>query len=177
MRRRQLFCTFFALACGGLTGCGGWYLRGTQANRIPLESVFLLADASSYLRSWFIQQLRYSGIKIVKRRDLADAVIELRREQYDRRVLSVDDETGKVREMELGLQVEITVRHPDGSLIAAPAVVNWEQDFVFDEASLLGTEEVDTTIRYELAKDAARALILRLETIDFSRLQKHASKT
>lgn len=175
--RRQLSGILFALMCGGLTACGGWYLRGTQANRLPLERVFLIADSNSYLRSWFVQQLNYSGINVVSRRDLADAVIELRREQYDRRVLSVDDETGKVREMELGLEVEITVRHPDGSLIAAPATVNWEQDFVFDEASLLGTEEVDTTIRYELAKDAARALILRLETIDFSRLQKHASKT
>jgi LPS-assembly lipoprotein len=160
----------------GLSACGGWYLRGTQTNNLAVQRVFVISDSTSYLYSQFLQQLSFSGIQVVSR-EKAQAVIELRREQYDRRVLSVDDETGKVREMELGLQVEITIREPDGSLLAAPDTVNWEQDFVFDEASLLGTEEVDTTIRYQLAKDAARALIFRLETIDFSRVVNNANKT
>ena len=160
-----------------LTACGGWYLRGTQGNKLPIKSAIVVTDPSSYLRSWLLEQLRFNGITVVPRGGQADVIIELRREQYDRRVLSVDDETGKVREMELGLQVEFAVRHPDGSLITAPTTLDWEQDFVFDEASLLGTEEIDTTIRYELAKGAARALIFRLEVIDFSRLVKHANKT
>jgi outer membrane lipopolysaccharide assembly protein LptE/RlpB len=175
MPRRFTLIALLVLISISLSGCGGWYLRGTNTNQLPIKRVFVSSDSSSYLYSLFLQQLSYSGISVVSQRDQADAVIELRGEQYDRRVLSVDDETGKVREMELGLQVEITVRTPGGSLIAAPDLVNWEQDFVFDEASLLGTEEVDTTIRYELAKDAARALILRLETIDFSRVGQHAS--
>ncbi|MGH8595889.1 MAG: LPS assembly lipoprotein LptE [Gammaproteobacteria bacterium] len=158
-----------------MSACGGWYLRGTQTNQLPIDKVYVSSDSNSYLYSWFVQQLAYSGIAVVGQRDQADAVIELRGERYDRRVLSVDDQTGKVREMELGLEVEITVRDAGGNLLAAPDVVSWQQDFVFDELSLLGTEEVDTTIRYELAKDAARALILRLETIDFSRAGKRAS--
>jgi len=157
------------LACCVLTmsACGGWYLRGTQTSQLAVRKVFVTSDSGSYLYSWFLTHLSHSGIGVVANREQAEAVIELRRERYDRRVLSVDDETGKVREMELGLEVEITVRGPGGELIAAPERVSWTQDFVFDEASLLGTEEVETTIRYELAKDAARALMFRLETIDF----------
>jgi len=155
-----------------LPGCGGWYLRGTRTSYIPLKYVFIRFDASSYLYSWLVTHLGYSGIAVVTNPAQADAVIELRNERYDRRVLSVDEQTGKVREMELGLEVEVTVRGPNGDLIAAPENVTWTQDFVFDEASLLGTEEVETTIRYELAKDAARALMFRLEAIDFSRLKK-----
>ena len=158
-----------------LSACSGWYLRGTQTSQLAVKKVFVVSESSSYLYSWFITQLSYSGISVVTSREQSEAVIELRRERYDRRVLSVDDETGKVREMELGLEVEVTVRSPTGELISAPETVNWTQDFVFDEASLLGTEEVETTIRYELAKDAARALMFRLEAIDFKNRRANAS--
>lgn len=164
-KRRALL----AAICGalGLSGCGGWYLRGTQQSEADVRRVFVVTDGTSYLYSWFVTHLSQSGISVVSRREDAEAVIEMRRERYDRRVLSVDDQTGKVREMELALQVDFSVRRPTGELLSAPETVNWSQDFVFDEVSLLGTEEVETTIRYELARDAARALVFRLETIDF----------
>lgn len=158
-----------------LSACGGWYLRGTQTSQLAVQKLFVVSNNSGYLHSWFLTHLSYSGISVVGTREQSEAVIELRNERYDRRVLSVDDETGKVREMELGLEVEVTVRSPTGELIAAPETVSWTQDFVFDEASLLGTEEVETTIRYELAKDAARALMFRLEAIDFKKRGANAS--
>lgn len=168
MRRRAVLQVgAIALGAALLNACGGWYLRGTQESQLAVRKVYVTTDSGSYLYTWFITHLSYSGISVMQNREQAEAVIELRKERFDRRVLSVDDETGKVREMELGLEVEITVRTPGGELIAAPERVNWTQDFVFDEASLLGTEEVETTIRYELAKDAARALMFRLEAIDF----------
>lgn len=150
-----------------VAGCGGWYLRGTRQADLGVKRVFVVAPNSTYLRNFFVQQLNYNNITLVASKDQAEAVIELQNEEYDRRVLSVDPDTGKVREIELGLQVEVTVRARDGSLIAAPDTLNWMQDFVFDEESLLGTEEVEQTIRYELAKNAALALMLKLETIDF----------
>jgi outer membrane lipopolysaccharide assembly protein LptE/RlpB len=157
-----------------LAACGGWQLRGTGPNHLGVTKVTVVGEPGSYLYSWFITQLGYSGVTVVTDRTQAEAVIELRRERYDRRVLSVDADTGKVREMEVGLQIEMSVRGADGSLISAPQQVTWTQDFVFDEGSLLGTEEVETTIRYELAKDAARSLIFRLETIDFPPARKNA---
>ncbi len=168
-------CVLLLLVVLTLSGCGGWYLRGTQTNNLAVRKVFVMSDSGGYLYTWFLTQLSYSGVSVVATREQSEAVIELRHERYDRRVLSVDDETGKVREMELGLEVEVTVRSPTGELIAAPDKVSWTQDFVFDEASLLGTEEVETTIRYELAKDAARALMFRLEAIDFKRGHVNAS--
>jgi len=157
-----------ALSAVLLSACGGWYLRGTQVSQIAVRKVFVRADSSSYLLTWFQTHLAYSGVTLARSPGEAEAVVDLRGERYDRRVLSVDDQTGKVREMELGLEVEFSVRSPTGELIAAPERVQWTQDFVFDEASLLGTEEVETTIRYELAKDAARALMFRLEAVDFA---------
>jgi outer membrane lipopolysaccharide assembly protein LptE/RlpB len=157
-----------AAAVALLSACSGWYLRGKGENRLAVDRVMVQSQAGSYVTSWFLNTLTNSGIKVVKNRKDAEIVIELKGEQYDRRVLSVDEKTGKVREMEVGLAVEIAVRAPDGSLVLAPEKVTWTQDYVFDEASLLGTEEVETTIRYALARDAARALMIRLETIDLS---------
>lgn len=153
---------------GGLAGCGGWYLRGTRKSELSGRKLFLLMSNVSYLAPYFRTQLAYNNIVVVNYRENADAVVEIKNEGFDRRVLSVDPDTGKVREIELGLEVEVTVRAPDGSLIAAPDTLHWEQDFVFDEGSLLGTEEVEQTVRYELAKNAAQALMLKLETVDFS---------
>lgn len=157
-----------------LSACGGWHLRGTGPSQIPFKRVFIVSDGGGYLYPWFVTQLGYSGISVITDRKEAEAVIELRRERFDRRVLSVDDQTGKVREMELGLEVELTVRTPGGTVVAPPETIVWTQDFVFDEAALLGTEEVETTIRYELAKDAARALIFRLEALDLDLARKNA---
>lgn len=174
MRRLPLRLVLLALCAVLLSACGGWYLRGTQTSQIAVRKVFVRADTSGYLLSWFQTHLAYSGVSIVPTPGEAEAVVDLRGERYDRRVLSVDDQTGKVREMELGLEVEFSVRSPTGELISAPERVQWTQDFVFDEISLLGTEEVETTIRYELAKDAARALMFRLEAVDFGNRGRNA---
>jgi outer membrane lipopolysaccharide assembly protein LptE/RlpB len=155
-------------------GCGGWYLRGSHESKLSVKRLYVRAAASGPLYTWFLTELSYSGVQVASSPAQADAIIELTNEQYDRRVLSVDPQTGKVREMELGLQVEITVRKPDGSLLVAPDKLSWTQDFVFDESSPLGTEEVETTIRYEIAKDAARGLVIRLEAIDFPTAKANA---
>lgn len=167
MKRRTLLGLLLGTAAAGLTGCGGWYMRGTRRTALSGRRLYLMMSNVSYLRPYFLQQLSYNNVSTVSSREQADAVIEVSNESFDRRVLSVDPDTGKVREIELGLQVEVTVRAPDGSLIAAPDTLQWVQDFVFDEASLLGTEEVEQTVRYELAKNAAQALVFKLETVDF----------
>ena len=165
-----------ALTLGlGLASCGGWYLRGTHESKLSVKRLFVRGSSTGALYQWFVTELSYSGIQIVGSAAQADAIIELGGERYDRRVLSVDSTTGKVREMELGLEVEITVRSPDGSVLSAPDKLNWTQDFVFDEASPLGTEEVETTIRYEIAKDAARGLVIRLEAVNFPPPKANAS--
>ena len=89
-------------------------------------------------------------------------------------MLSVDPDTGKVREVEVTLSTQIAVRAKDGSLISAPETFRWTEDFVFDEGSLLGTVEVEQNLRVEMAKAAGRALVLKLETVDFTRQGKNA---
>jgi outer membrane lipopolysaccharide assembly protein LptE/RlpB len=179
MRRRRLLASLCALgATAALGGCGGWYLRGTRENVLgDVKRVFIATPTTGVLYQYVATELSYIRVGIVGDRAQAQAIIEMAPERYERRVLSVDPDTGKVREVEVTLTTRIAVRAPDGSLISAPEDFRWTQDFVFDEASLLGTVEVEQNLRYEMAKVAARVLVLKLETVDFTRAGANAGKT
>jgi outer membrane lipopolysaccharide assembly protein LptE/RlpB len=176
MRRRQLLAALLAVAgTSSLAGCSGWYLRGTRKNVLgEVKRIFVSTPTRNLLYSYFITELVYINVSIVPDRSQADVVVELSEERYERRVLSVDPDTGKVREVEVTLSTQIAVRAKDGSLISAPETFRWTEDFVFDEGSLLGTVEVEQNLRVEMAKAAGRALVLKLETIDFTRQGKNA---
>ena len=147
-------------------GCGGWALRGTQSD-ITVESVFIDATRAPRLAAAVNVELAYSNVPRVARKNAA-VIIELNNEEFDRRVLSVDPDTGKVREVELGLEVGFVMRGRDGKELTPPEKLNWVQDYVFDESSLLGTVERAQIIERELAEDAAQTILRRLETIDIS---------
>ena len=172
-RRRLLAAATLAAGFVALGGCGGWALRGTRQNVLgDIKRLLVKTPSYGVLYAYFAAELSYSKVSIVSDLASAQAIVELTNERYERRVLSVDPDTGKVREIEVTLSIGVTVRGPDGSMIAAPETLRWTEDFVFDEGSLLGTVENETVLRQEMAKVAARALVLKLETVDFSRLSK-----
>lgn len=149
-----------------LTGCGDWYLRGTRTNS-AIESAHLSAGSAPELSRALRRELSLQrGLNLRSKKD-AQVIIELSDERFDRRVLSVDAKSGKVREVELGLEVGFAVRAKDGKLLVPLEKLTWVQDFIFDESSLLGTVENASTIKRELSEDAARTILLRLETIEF----------
>jgi outer membrane lipopolysaccharide assembly protein LptE/RlpB len=176
MRRRQLLGALLAIAgTSSLAGCSGWYLRGTRKNVLgDVKRIFVSTPTRNLLYSYFITEMSYINVSIVSDRSQADVIVELAEERYERRELSVDPDTGKVREVEVTLSTRIAVRGKDGSLVSAPETFRWTEDFVFDEGSLLGTVEVEQNLRVEMAKAAGRALVLKLETIDFTRQGKNA---
>jgi len=161
---RALRLTLIALIL--LAGCSGWHLRGTQRGAVSIKSVYLNDTSARYLGEALTAELRYAGVAVTAQKNNAQAVIDLIGESFDRRVLSVDPDTGKVRELELGLEVKFSVRKQDGKLLIAPENLSWVQDFLFDENSLLGTVERAQIIERDLAEDAAKAIILRLETVE-----------
>jgi len=149
-----------------LQACGGWYLRGTRKTALSGKRFYVKPMPDSRLETYLYIELVNAGLAYTLRREQADAVVELSRESIDRRVLSVDPGTGKVREVELGLEVQLEVRAANGRLIIAPERFSWFQDFVYDEGSVLGTQERESTSRGQIEREVARSLALRLETID-----------
>jgi outer membrane lipopolysaccharide assembly protein LptE/RlpB len=159
-----------SLLVGSLTACGGWYPRGTRRTSLTGRKFFIKPVGGSQIENYFATEMSYVGVTLTGDRSKADVIVELSNASFDRRVLSVDPATGKVREVELGLEVQIEVRAADGTLILAPEKFSWYQDFVFDEGSLIGTQEVESGTRMQLEREAARSLALRIESLDLQRL-------
>ena len=148
-----------------LAGCGGWYLRGHGPDKLPFTSVFVKSANAPIVSSAVRKELQQRGITITKKRQEADVVVELAGEDFDRRILSVDPDSGKVREIELGLKTYFAVRNKDGKLLVPNEAVSWQLDYIFDEDSLLATVEQDSTVRRDLAETAATTLMLRLQAL------------
>ena len=159
-------CLAFALAA---SGCDGWYLRGKGPDSGKLKNIYLVTNNAVQIAGAFRNELYYNSISAVGSRDAADIIIELSNENFERRAISVDPQTGKVREVEVTLEVTATVRGPGNKLLVNNQKMSWVEDFVFDETSVLGTEAQEITTKLELGKTAARALMLRLETLDFDK--------
>lgn len=150
-----------------LNGCGGWYLRGSNpASTHKFRKVYLKADDAERVKEAVMHEIYNRGLKLVRSRSDADLIIEIEDERYERRILSVDPGTGKVREIELGLLAHFTVRSGDGKLLVPREPLTFQLDYVFDEGSLLGTVEQDNTVQQDLAETAATSLIFRLESIE-----------
>lgn len=164
-RRRWLGFALGASAAA-LSGCSGWYLRGTRKTAMTGKKVFVTPAPGGKLDEVLRPELTYAGISVTRNREQADAVVILQNEGFDRRVLSVDPRTGKVREVELGLEIRFEVRDAKGRILIAPEKFQFYQDFIFDEGSVLGTSEVEQGSRLELEKQAARSLVLRIENLE-----------
>lgn len=150
-----------------LNGCGGWHLRGSDpASTHNFRKVYLKGDDAERMVVAVRRELYNRGLRIVGKRALADLIIEIEDERYERRILSVDPGTGKVREIELGLLAHFTVRSGDGKLLVPREPLTFQLDYVFDEGSLLGTVEQDNTVQQDLAETAATSLIFRLESVE-----------
>ena len=163
---KKLIAAFLGLSISCLlSACGDWHLRGTRTDLVSIKTVAINGTSAPVLTRALTRELGLSGVSVRKRQD-AEAVLELTREEFDRRVISVDPDTGKVREIELSLEVGITVRNKDGELLTPYQNLNWVRDFIFDETALLGTNEQEQVIRRGLAEDAAKTIVLRLETIE-----------
>ena len=167
MLKEKIRLAALVLMVVSLSACGGWDLRGTRTSALGIKSVYLAAETAPLLKAWLAQELLFSGVAIGTK-TASQITIELNDESFDRRVISVDPDNGKVREVELGLEVTLSVRSQDGKLLIAPEKRSWVQDYVFDETSLLGTTEIAEIIETELAQDAAQTILLRLETLEIA---------
>lgn len=167
MSQRLRFALLMLVVALALDGCGGWYLRGSNpAATHKFRKVYLKGDNAEKVKEAVVRELYNRGLRLVRGRSDADLIIEIEDERYERRILSVDPGTGKVREIELGLLAHFTVRSSDGKLLVPREPLTFQLDYVFDEGSLLGTVEQDNTVQQDLAETAATSLIFRLESIE-----------
>ena len=149
-----------------LAGCGGWHLRGTGPGGSLDHVVYVSAGGANDVGRALRTQIVNRGGRLTNTRQSADLVVDINGERFERQTLSVDPDTGKVREVQLQLTTSFAVRTRSGTLVVPREDISWQLDYVFDEGAVLGTVEQDQVIRRDLAEIAATAIALRLQVLE-----------
>ena len=153
MRLLALLLPLFLVACG-------FQLRG--ANVLPPGKNAIYLVAAEDLREQVSVFLEGSDTRLVTERGAADVVLTLNNARFDRRVLSVDPNTGKEREFELSYSLDINARQSDGSTLVASQRVTLLRDYVFDHTALIGAGQEEYVLREEMIRDAVQQVLVRL---------------
>ena len=142
-----------------VAGCG-YQLRGAVSLPPGLDAIHV--DGPPGIGAALVQALEGGGARIASTRDSTSALLQLSDERFNRRVLSVDPDTGKEREFELAYRVTFRLTGGDGAELVRTQTVSLLRDYVFDSSALLGTSREQGIIRAEMLRDAAGQVVRRI---------------
>ncbi len=153
------------ICCVALATSCGFHLRGKSLVAINFSRVYLDVRGARRVAAEVKQQLQYNQVALAPQQKWANLILTLSNERFDERVLSVDPRTGKVRELELGYRVAFSARPPKGKPYIAKESIDLLRDVTFDETAALGKFDEQEVVRKEMLKDAADAILRRLESV------------
>ena len=156
--------TIFILILVGLHACG-FQLRGSNLEALQDSSVYVRSNGANQLAKEVKIQLENADISPVKSAKDAEYIITLSNETFDRKVLSVSPDTGKVEEYVISYRAELTIQEANGETLANSESVTAERDYTFDEGSVLGTFTQESVLRKDIAKQAAATVLRRLQVL------------
>jgi LPS-assembly lipoprotein len=149
----------FSLAC--LCACG-FQLRGSNLDALQGSSFYIKSSGNNSLAREVKKQLAFAEIRIVNSSQEADYVVELGNESFNRKILSVSADTGKVEEYELHYSTSLTVTDAAGKSLANNDPITAQRDFTFDEDTVLGKFDEEKKLREEIREYAAASIVRRL---------------
>jgi LPS-assembly lipoprotein len=148
-----------------LSGCG-FQLRGAGgATDVELGAVLVQSTGDSQIAAAVRAQLRVADVVLVENAAEAELILSLQGEHFDRTVLSVAPDTGKVEEYLLTLGINLSVTDRDASTLLATERVSASRDYPFDENAALGMFSLEARIREDLSRQLASGIIRRVNAI------------
>ena len=156
--------SFLLLVSASIAACG-FQLRGTNLEGLRNSKVYIQSSGTSTLATELRQQLLYSDVPITKSSSEADYIIAISNERFDRKVLSVSANTGKVEEYELLYRADLTVTGPDGKQLIKSEPVAAQRDYVFEEGSVIASFDQEQILQREISKHAASTVLRRLQAV------------
>ena len=146
-----------------LVGCSGWQLRGVSEGEALSFSVYVNFSRADKIGRAMPNALRSRGATLLSNSQQADYSISILNERFKRKVISIDPVTGYVRELELNLSCEVTVRDRSGKLVIPRQTLRFSRDYYFDELSAEFTSNNREALEDDLARDATESIVLRLD--------------
>ena len=148
-----------------LCACG-FHLRGTQvATGTGISELAIKSVSAPLIMEQVSSLLQLGGTRIVEPTDKAGHVLTLRNEAFDRDVLSVSADTGKVKEYQLTLHVIMSLSGDNDKLLVNNETVSVTRDYTFDESSILGKSNEETSLRNDLVRQVAAQIVRRVNAI------------
>ncbi len=142
-----------------LTACG-FHLRGSV--QLPPElAEMALRDASpaTDILPELRRALKNENIRLS---ETAPLVLQLKAEQYGKRVLSVDS-SGRAQEYGLSYTVRFSMKGNDGAVWLTEQAVTESRDLRFDANAVLGTASEERLLKTEMRRDAVLQILRRLQ--------------
>lgn len=147
------------------SGCG-FHLRGAGADfHLNLQRVYIQSESAESVATEVKRLLIEEGVQIVPITKEAQAVVYLRNETVDKRVLSVSSISGKQEELEINYSLEMEVRKPDESILLKKQYISLSRDYRFDETAVLAAEAEEEKLREDMFRDIVGQVMRRLQII------------
>jgi len=149
-----------------LSACG-FHLRGHQeaAPTSSTSSIVLNSISAPAVTAELTSILALNGTKVVRKSDSAEYILTISNESFNRDVLSVSAETGKVREYQLTLRVVMAVSDTSGKSLVDNEPISVTRDYTFDDTSILGKSNEELDLRKDLVRQVSMQIVRRYNAV------------
>jgi LPS-assembly lipoprotein len=146
------------LSCA-LSTCG-FQLRG--ANEFNYKTLYI--SGQTQINKALKKSFTTNGVDIVDSSNEAEMQLELLKEDYEKRILSLSG-SGLVREYELYYRVHYRTKSAQETLWSQPLMMEVRRDLSYSDKSLLGKEIEEKQLVEDMHKQVVRNLMRRLATL------------
>ena len=148
-----------------LTTACGFHLRGSQISGFDINNLYINSSSAPRLTKEVKSQVAALGGSLASSSQDAAYIITLKEERFEKSVLSVSADTGKVEEYQVVLNAKLNAAYPNGSSIIEPDNVRVTRDFIFDESDVLGKFSEESLLEDDLIRSAASKVLRRLQAL------------
>ena len=148
-----------------LTTACGFHLRGSQLASVDIDNIYINPSSAPRLAKEVKSQLAGAGATLSDSSQGATYIVTLKEERFDKSILSVSADTGKVEEYELLYSAKIDASHADGRKIIENDQVRIGRDFTFDENAVLSKFSEESLLQDDLIRRSASQVLRRLQAL------------
>lgn len=166
--RRYLFYLGLVLLLS-IESCG-FRLRGTAALPPSMSAIFIEQQQAPLIEQALLYSLTEQQLQPVSEKKLAQVVVSLAEEHYERRVLTVAA-SGNVQEFELNYAVWLTLKDAQDVELAKKQKLILRREMRYDSSQVLAKSGEEAQLKNEMLADAAQQIIRRLQFLDNKSLE------
>ena len=137
-----------------LCACG-FALRGSNLEPLKQSKVYVNSSDASNITREIREQLKFADVPIARTATEADYVVDIRDEKFERKVLSVSGDTGKVEEFEILYYAYLSITGPGGKTLIKSEPITGQRDFTYVEDSVLGKSDEEFQLQEDITRQSA----------------------